>query len=421
MNKESSGGSGAGATLNSWPGDAGDLPVVPGVGSDYFNTVTYYTNQNIGLPPFAWIDTTASSGVDWGESAANDIVPITWSAVGSQVVELFTGGKPTRLEKSLFILSQSLSKAQFSIFDEQGVFAPGDIAPGEISLGSYGNLDSDGTLTMLAAGGQHVAVTPKTSQTWYSGSLPGKGKYTLNHQTECTATGNTNNARTTIGIGEVVYLSGMPDNTVWSVSGGGYLSSYSGSTTTFVAYESPSNATVTAKYRSAPPLSVTFKVIPPSSIIVDGHTDALNEVGITNVNGTLMGALTYYQIEVGPNTVSFNNTQIREVLPLLSVTWPNGATTPIAQIGETNGVSIFCGTSQSDKVGAGLASINYLFNGTSYVDFSYPYTWQDQYQNEAGTWTTFKTMNRTTEYHGSNKQCRVTYLGVSGGWQGPYQ
>jgi hypothetical protein len=134
-----------------------------------------------------------------------------------------------------------------------------------------------------------------------------------------------------------------------------------------------------------------------------------------------MGARTYYQIEISPNTVSFGNANFREKLPPLSVTWPDGVTTPIRLQGTTNSISFPCGIGIKDEISAGLISQNYLFNGTSYVNFSYPYSWEDQYQNDAGAWVTFKTMNRSTEYHGGDKQCHVIYLGVSGGWQGPFQ
>ena len=211
----------------------------------------------------------------------------------------------------------------------------------------------------------------------------------------------------------------MPDNTIWSISGGGRILSTSGSDTTYIAPLRPTSATITATVGTAQ-LSVGFSVIPPNSLIVDSHTDAPAELGTEDANGTQMGARTYYNIEIGPNTVSFDMVSFRENLPPLTVTWPNRTTTPIMVIGRTNSISFPCGSRAEDNITAGLRPIDLLFNGTNYEDFSYDYTWHDQYQNDAGEWVDFVTVNRRTVYHGNDKKCQVTYQGVSGSWQGPF-
>jgi len=291
--------------LNNWPGDAGDVPEIDGTGSYSAGKVTYYTNRDIGLPPFQWIDFAASSGVAWDPPT----VQVNWTATGAQVVELFTGGKPMRLAKSLFILSQALSRLQFSEWDDYGIYAPGDnvIPPGNISLGSYGNLNSDGTLAMLAAEGQHLVITPKTSQPWYSGNLPGKAKYTLKHQTFYPALTDANLSRLNLGVGENVGLSGMPNKTVWA--GPGLL--LTNSAAIFVA---PSNAapsgtkvSVTATVPNSPVLTVNFTVFPPTGF---------DHAQITGTNsypiGTAGAGMTT-AVWIAPTSVSFYRVWMEEV------------------------------------------------------------------------------------------------------------
>jgi hypothetical protein len=179
--------------------------------------------------------------------------------------------------------------------------------PGNISLGSYGNLNSDGTLAMLAAEGQHLVITPKTSQPWYSGNLPGKAKYTLKHQTFYPALTDANLSRLNLGVGEIVSLSGMPNKTVWA--GPGLL--LTNSAAIFVA---PSNAapsgtkvSVTATVPNSPVLTVNFTVFPPTGF---------DHAQITGTNsypiGTAGAGMTTV-VWIAPTSVSFFRVQCMEV------------------------------------------------------------------------------------------------------------
>jgi hypothetical protein len=180
-----SGDSGTSFYVQNWSGDAGDTPVIHGLGYDYVTShtpstdhaTTYFTNDDIGTPDVEWIDTTSSSGIDAGD-APDYVVPITWTAVGGQVVELFTGGKALRQSKSLFVLSQSLATLEYSIWDETGL-SVSDIAPGMIAMGTLGYLSSNGTLTNAFANGQNVVITARAPEVWYGGSAPGQQKFTL--------------------------------------------------------------------------------------------------------------------------------------------------------------------------------------------------------------------------------------------------
>jgi hypothetical protein len=296
------------AYLNDWPGDAGDMPVVSGLGSYQFDDVNEYTNQNIGVPNVEWIDSAVASGVDRAESRDNDIIPITWAATGGKVVELFTGGKAQRQSKSLFILSQTLMQLKYSVWAERGLYA-GDIAPQQITLGAYGNLDSDGTLTVTAGNGQHVVITPHAPGNWYGGNLPSQTKYSPSSWTWYPALTNTNRDRTTVGVGEQVDLFGMPVDTAWTTSAGS-LSATNGNVTTFTA---PSNApsggviaTVIGTCKTAS-MAVLFNVVPPSGI------DHAKIIATNHYSIGVAGAGMGNAIWIAPTSVSFYRVEIVEV------------------------------------------------------------------------------------------------------------
>ena len=368
-----------------------------------------------------------------GDQLWNPTVNVTGAISDPADYTVWVNGVKARLDrKNLLVLSASARRplwtgaklnlltgelwTEWELPPQMGPWT--NIDPRQITIAGQA-LDTNGTAYFAWPDGVTKDVTPRTGYDYYTFAQPSVGKYTLVHHVDCVAAGDTNLDRTTLGIGEVVHFSGMPDNTIWSISGGGRILSTSGSDTTYIAPLRPTSATITATVGTAQ-LSVGFSVIPPNSLIVDSHTDAPAELGTEDANGTQMGARTYYNIEIGPNTVSFDMVSFRENLPPLTVTWPNRTTTPIMVIGRTNSISFPCGSRAEDNITAGLRPIDLLFNGTNYEDFSYDYTWHDQYQNDAGEWVDFVTVNRRTVYHGNDKKCQVTYQGVSGSWQGPF-
>ncbi len=149
----------------------------------------------------------------------------------------------------------------------------------------------------------------------------------------------TNNARTTVGIGEVVDFGGMPDGTTWTVSGAGSISPTNGNGTKFTASLSPGSATVTAQIDNVT-TQTTFSVVAPGSAQYAFFED--EPLGSQDPNGTYMGAKTIFAIVIEPTTVSFKNAPLKEILPPLSVTWPCGQTTPLIINGTTNAISIPC-------------------------------------------------------------------------------
>ena len=119
--------------------------------------------------------------------------------------------------------------------------------------------------------------------------------------------------------------------------------------------------------------------------------------------------------------VSFENAFFRENVPAPNINWPNGSNTTANVNFTTRPFHLSCGGYQPDQIQiTNNVPISYIFNGTNYVDFPFPNTWTDQYQDDSGAWVDYFTLTATFEFRGSDKKCRVTYLGVPGSWQGPY-
>jgi hypothetical protein len=337
------------------------------------------------------------------------------------VMELQTGGKGQSSLQNLWQLSGSAtqySPTNTGVGGPDVIFLSQAIATQNITIMGQ-SPGSDGNVYVVLPDNTEEDVTPKVAGVNYYTFTNTAQEYTLTHLTECTAAGNTNNNRTTIGIGEVVDFSGMPNNTTWSISGAGTISSTNGGGTTFTASMSQGSATVTATIGSAT-IPTTLSIVAPNLITVVSNLDW--PPGTENTNGTQMGAETIYTDAIGQTSVSFYNAYFRENPGApISVTWPNGTNTIINFIGATNPWGVTCGSDTlQDEIAIPLVPISYIFNGTNYVDFSFSFTWTDQYRNETWTWADFYTLNVTVAYRASDKKCRVTYLGVPGGWQGPY-
>ena len=289
-----------------------------------------------------------------------------------------------------------------------------DIAVTNLTVEGLGKaLSADGTAYGKAASGSPVSVNLNAKAPFHAFN-DGAGSHSLDSVVfGC----GLPVSRARIGIGEVAHCFMTGNFSVnWSVTGGGSISSTSGPNTNFKNHSPSTTSTIHAE-KDGDELTKTFTVIAPDSITVVGLTN--KPLGTANSNGSQMGARTDYTIVIGPTNVSFENATIRENLPLLSLTWPNGTNEAEYSVGTTNGASISCSPG-GDFIKDGPKPISYLFNGTNYVDFSFDYTWTYQYQNEAGAWVDFKTMNTHTAFRGSDKQCQETYLGVPGSWQGPY-
>lgn len=337
---------------------------------------------------------------------------------------LHTGGRAKSGRRNLFaIVLAGCDKYHQALAGGWGDTPSEPVDPGSVTV-LGGHFGGDGIYWTVLPGGAHVNLGITVPADHASVDV-GEVKYTLVHQVECVAAGDTNLDRTTLGIGEVVYFSGMPDNTTWSVSGNGTISSTNGSGTTFTAKLSPGSATVTAQVGGVT-IPTTFSNIAPSSITVVGHADHPfgSSVGIGDAKS--MGARTYYDIIVGPTSVSFANAELRENPEPSSknVTWPSGYQTLISF--ERSSFDPFsCGgvPSATDRISTGskLFDVRLLQKPDGYLgNESFSVSWTDQYKNDSGQWTDFFTLTANYDFSASDATCRITYLGVPGSKQGPY-
>jgi hypothetical protein len=400
-----------------WPATKWPQPI------SYFGTKIYFdgswhTNAYSGPPPLRFeytknlTETHNPFNTDYG--ALGETIKMN-----EQVDVLFsTGGNPGSTEKHLYCISPYTPNYSFWVGNYE--FWTGDsVPPQQITIATFGQLDVSGNAYALLPDNTTVDVTPQVKNLdWYAFNLL-TTEYTLTHTTECTAPGNTNNARTTIGIGEMVDFGGMPDGTTWSVSGQGNVYPTNGSGTVFTASKSPGSVTVTATIGNVA-IPTTLNVIAPSSITVISEVDC--PPWEENPDGSQMGAQNAYIDAIGPTNVSFYNVDFREKpTPPMTLTWPNGTNSIISFNEATNAWGMSCESfTIQDEITMPLISTNHLFNGANFVDFSFSFSWPDQYRNEAGEWTDFYTLTVKIEFRGSDKKCRITYLGVPGGWQGPY-
>lgn len=119
-------------------------------------------------------------------------------------------------------------------------------------------------------------------------------------------TARTNRARTKIGVAEKVTLTVSPAGSYnWSVSGGGTLSSTSGSSVVFTAGDRASTSVVTAANGPCS-CTITFTVVEPSDAYQVQFDGTLHEATGTT-SGGFMGT-TYLE----PKDVSFENIEINE-------------------------------------------------------------------------------------------------------------
>ncbi len=320
---------------------------------------------------------------------------------------LRTGGQAGSTQQNLWCINVSLP------YDS--LLAP--IPPSEITVAGQ-TLDSNFNAYLLLPNNSEVNITPTAPLCLYT-FLVSATEYTLLHTTECTATGNPDNTRTTIGIDERVDLSGMPANTAWSVSGGGSLSTNNGSGTTFTASSSPGGSTVFAQVATAQPLSVPLNVIAPSGVA--GQVRTNNGVGTNGPPNKQIGASTTFTAIILPTTVSFLNITNYEVVNPFTVTWPDNTVTNITpRVGGLNDLG-GCGDALIDTITDGPFPTNCLFNGTNYQDFSYTMTYEYRYENADDYLIKWATLTVVTAYKGSTLQCSETWQGISGSWQGPWQ
>jgi len=375
----------------------------------------WHTNADDDPPPLRFeytknlTETHNPMNTDYG--AFGETIKMT-----EQVDVLFsTGGPPGSTTNHLYSISPNTPNYSFWVGNYE-FWTGNTVPPQQITIGSLGQLDANGNVYAVIADNATVDITPTVKNLeWYAFNLL-TTEYTLTHTTECTATGNTNNDRTTIGIGELVDFGGMPSETVWTVSGNGHLSATNGSSTVLTASHTPGTNTVTAIVSNVT-LPTTFTVLAPNGVTATVDT----EVGFGPPGTNSMGAFTRFVVQIQPTTASFNNNTFREKFNALSITWPDGSTQQVAAATTASAPPVGCDGRHIDDIWDGPVAPRHIYNGTAYLDFSYTITWTNQYLDESGTnWVDYTGMSTTTSYRGSDKACHETYQGVSGAWQGPW-
>lgn len=178
------------------------------------------------------------------------------------------------------------------------------IPPASITVGGK-QLNSAGKAWRRSSDNVVYEVTPRANgKDRYTGG-PGVRQYWLIHATECTALGNPDDQRTTIGVGEVVFLWGMPEETTWK-SSAGYLSPTNGNATTLTGPDIGTTVAVTGCVGDTT-LSIDFGVIAPSDVqFADPplnlrHRQSYCDAGF------------HAQVIILPRSVSFANIEFSEL------------------------------------------------------------------------------------------------------------
>jgi hypothetical protein len=311
-------------SLDNWLADAGCLPVVSGLSTYSFDGITEYTNQVVASPFVGFIDSASASGVDTADSPPSDIVPITWSANGAQVVELSTGGKPLRQNKNLFVLNQTMGYLQYTTVAKYawlyGGMITNDIAPEIITMGTYGNLGPDGNLWLALNDGQNLIITPTAPSPWYGGPLPSQQKYEFMHQ--CVATNPPDQSRLTLGVGEQVnffFSPALPTNVTWNGGNVGSFDPTTGSNSIFTATNaSGAGGQATATFsRTGDTVRITriLTNTPPTDILFLTNTGTpFQKSGPPPPPPTnTAGAQTGFYVRVYPTNVPFSFLNFKEL------------------------------------------------------------------------------------------------------------
>jgi hypothetical protein len=166
--------------------------------------------------------------------------------------------------------------------------------------------------------------------------------------------------------------------------------------------------------------SVVFNVVAPSGI---GNVYDESDPGF-QYSGTevMIGAQTEFAFNLLPTTVRFANIHFREsFLASAQVTWPNGIVTQQPATNIDFPIPGDCISYNHDNISYGPIPYSRLYNGTNYVDVTFPRDWVDQYLNASSNWVNFANMEVINKFFGTTGGAQEIYLGVPGALQGPWQ
>lgn len=222
-------------------------------------------------------------------------------------MELLTGGKSRSTPKSLFVLTAS-AWAYTDIF---GLIGGTNVSPTSIQLGGFGTLGTNGYLFKALGDNETHDITPQVKGARYCAyGFPGAAKYKF--ISVCYSPTPANKDRTTIGVGEEVYVRFDPAypfniNTypvIWTATAGSLSGGGGG-----VLLTAPAHATnITVKAKAfGESFSVDFSVIKPNGVASATITSTN-----TYANGE-PGAGMHLNVIIGPTNVSFYKVQMKEI------------------------------------------------------------------------------------------------------------
>jgi hypothetical protein len=283
----------------------------PGFGDGYFISLpSGNTNETTSFP---WLihDQYVSSDALYGEVNFE-----TLDGTGSlnfndqSEISLITGGDTTSADSELYAISGTAVGITFtnpSLPD--GIQEA--IPPEQIQIGSLGSLTAtstngsfiSGTLFAVLPKHKTVPITPQVQGAKYREAVVSAQGYLLISQ--CVATTPANRSRNTVGVGEQVALyfnPTLPTNIIWSVSGGGTLSTNYGKTNFFTAPDVAATCTITMKYPwGSTPVKKNFYVQAPADVkftkLGVQHTQGACEAGFHAGVTILNTNVSFYNVE----------------------------------------------------------------------------------------------------------------------------
>lgn len=271
-----------------WPATAWPQSLPYGTETVYTNGAVYYTDT-VYPPNFPQTHYDGKYGPGQDDFQTIDTE-----------MKLATGGPLGSTEVNFWLITADAT-AYTNYNDIYGESVP----PEQISIGGFGNLDTNGELYVLLPDNDPNNVTPKVpGKDRYNFSVSGI-KYTLYHATAVQALSNPDLGRTTIGVGEIVNFGGMPPKTKWAASAGS-LSVNTGSSTTFTAPNNAANATITMTIGKLTK-TITFNVVEPSGY------DHANVTATNHYTIGTAGAGMTLSIYIAPTSVSFVKVSIMEI------------------------------------------------------------------------------------------------------------
>jgi hypothetical protein len=314
----------AGSTNDGWCDVVYDTNFYPNIVEDTVNTSDddvdnpfgiAFEHCDIGAPTTDFSGSYVDPPNGYECSYDSETEKDTGACNAQATMEFQPGGKAIPGQQNLYVINSSATqyfctKWPIPLWASPMPVPSAPVPEQSIEIGALGNLDTNGNLYfVLPAGAGPTDVTPRVpGMPCFTFAANQLAQYTLVHQTESTAVGNTNNARTTIGVGELVDLSGMPANTIWSIQGGGSLSATNGGGTTFTAPSNtgPSTVTVFAQVGAAQ-LSVPFTVLSPT-----GYASAQIVSTMSFAVGQAAAEM-HLNVTMGPTNVSFYRVQFEDV------------------------------------------------------------------------------------------------------------